>query len=132
MIQLFFPEISQIPDYIDYTMGFQFNIIEAQKILNKTKSVLSTAQIMGVSSHKIYDAIYAKRMYYPDDYTNQSHSPVIQLSVNNQFIDSYETIAEAALATGIPRGNISSALRKGRHYSGGFIWYYTKDYINIS
>lgn len=128
MIQLFFPHITRIPDYIDYDYSNKFDTIKAQELLNKHMSVLSVSEIMGCEPHKIYDSIYNGLMYYPDGYVNDCYSPVVQLDINKNFICSYDNIKIASLSTGISASNIASCLRRGRNYSGGYYWLYKKDY----
>lgn len=91
MIQLFFPKINSIPDYIDFEYSNKFDDVLAQKLLNETLSVPKVAEIMQCSEHKIYDAIYNNRISYPDNYKNTCFSPVVQLDLNGDFIAVYNT-----------------------------------------
>lgn len=126
MIQLFFPKINNIPDYIDFGYSNKFDDILAQKLLNETLSVSKVAEVMKCDPHKIYDAIYNNRISYPDNYKNTCYSSVVQLNLNGEFVASYGTIKEAIEKTGVK--NISSCLCEGKNFSGGYYWVYKEDY----
>ena len=126
MVQLFFPKIDSIPDYIDFEYSNKFDDVLAQKLLNETFSVPKVAEIMQCNEHKIYDAIYNNRISYPENYINACYLPIVQLDLNGKFIASYNTIEDAIKTTGVKY--IACVLRNGRNYSGGYYWVYKKDY----
>ena len=126
MIQLFFPNISNIPDYIDFEYSNKFDDVLAQKLLNETLSVPKVAKIMQCTNHQIYDAIYNNRISYPDNYKNACYSPIIQLDLNGEFVAMYNTVKEAIELTGIKY--IASCLHRKRNFSGGYYWVYKEDY----
>ena len=126
MVQLFFPKIDSIPDYIDFEYSNKFDDVLAQKLLNETLSVPKVAEIMQCSHHKIYDAIYNNRISYPDNYKNTCFTSVVQLDLNGNFLAVYDTIKNAIDKTGVK--HIAYALQKGRNFSGGYYWVYKKDY----
>lgn len=66
MIQVFFPEIDEIPGYIDYEYSNKFDTVTAQKLLDEYQSVNKVADIMKCGQHKIYDSIQNGLMHYPD------------------------------------------------------------------
>ena len=128
MIQMFFPLIDTIPDYIDYDYSNKFDTVTAQKLLNEYASVNKVAEIMKCNPHKIYDFIYHGLMKYPDNYIKDCYTPVVQLDLNKNFIASFNTIKEAGDLTGVSPYNISTCLLDGRNYAGGYYWVYKKDY----
>lgn len=72
MVQIFFPDIDEIPNWIKYDFESKLNVNIAQKLLNDGLLVTEVAEKMNVSSHRIYDAIYSKRLTYPDNYKNKN------------------------------------------------------------
>lgn len=126
MIKLFFPNINEIPSYIDLSYSNKFDDITAQALLNEHKSVRIVSEIMNCREHLIYDAIANGRISYPDDYTNNRFNQVVQLDLNYNYIDSFETISSAQKKTGVI--GISYVLRHRRNYCGGYYWVRKSDY----
>lgn len=71
MAQIFFPELSEIPDWVQYDFESKLNVDVAQELLNNGFLVTEVALEMGIPPHRIYDAIYHKRLQYPDNYKNK-------------------------------------------------------------
>ena len=128
MVQLFFPNIDKIPDYIDYNYSNKINIKEIQVLIDKGETIPSIEKITGINRHRIYDAIYDGRLIRGENTKNASFMPVVQLDINLNFIREYDSISDAFRCTGIKTCAIDTCLRKGRHFSGGFFWYYKDDY----
>lgn len=80
MCQIFF-DIFEIPEWINYNYRNIINIKEAQTLLNSGLSVSEVGKHMGVDKHRIYDAIYSKKLFYPQNYKN------IRLLKNKNHID---------------------------------------------
>lgn len=122
MIQIFFPYINEIPKYIDLSYSNKIDEMKVQNLLNDGYSVKEAANKLNYKVHAIYDAVGAGKIIYPDNYHRRDHSPVLQCDLNDNYIKEYPTIQEAIIATGVK--SISSALCNGRHYCGGYNWYY--------
>lgn len=129
MCQVFF-NIDSIPDYVDFTYGRKLDLKTIQEMLDKNIPVLTISKELNISPHRIYDAIYYRKLHYSSDFHNDSCSPVVQLDLNEKFISVYPTIKEAGEKTGVLPGNISSCLNHGKNYSSGFYWMYKEDYDN--
>jgi hypothetical protein len=71
MIRLFFPDCLEIPEWVNYDFYNKLNIDIAQSLLNSGLLVSEVATQMDVLSHRIYDAIYNKRLFYPKNYPNK-------------------------------------------------------------
>ena len=67
MCQLFF-DIDVIPNWINYKYSNKLNIKEIQKLLDNGTIISEIAIMLGVDKHRIYDAIYNKKLFYPKDY----------------------------------------------------------------
>ena len=130
MIQIFFPEIKSVPEYVDMEYSNKINDIKIQQLLNEGYSVEQCAKITKCSNHQIYDAIYGKRISYPSNYKNRCFTPVVQLSQTGDYIATYPSIIEAAHQTNNSAQNISSCIFMQRYYSKGFIWILESDYKN--
>ena len=122
MIQLFFPYIKEIPDYIDFEYSNKLNDVYIQNLLNEGNTVTEIANKINCKSHTIYDAIRYGRISYPLDYKKAVYSPIIQFDLNGKLIREYDSIKEAIEITGLK--SISSALNNGRNIYGGYYWKY--------
>lgn len=71
MAQLFFPEMTEIPKWVKYNFDSKLNLDVAQDLLNSGLLVSDVALEMGVSTHRIYDNIYHKKLTYPINYPNR-------------------------------------------------------------
>lgn len=72
MAKIFFPDLDNIPNWVQYDFENKLNVDVAQNLLNSGLIVTDVALEMGVSPHRIYDAIYSKRLYYPNSYKNKN------------------------------------------------------------
>ena len=128
MVQLFFPNILELPDYINYSYNGILNYKYIQERMNSGTTVTDISKELDVPYHLIFDAIYNKKITYPENYIYGYYAPVIQLDINGNFIASYNTIKEAAKNVDNKPGNIASCLYHNSHYSKGFFWFYKNDY----
>ena len=103
MIQIFFPNIDSIPDYIDFNYSNKINDIQIQRLLNEGNTIIETAKIVNCKPHQIYDAIYYGRITYADGYIPSNHTPVVKLDLNGQYLNRYNSISEASKANGIKK-----------------------------
>ncbi|MCR1960200.1 hypothetical protein CWE04_11865 [Thomasclavelia cocleata] len=127
MCRIFF-NISELPSYINYDYSNKLNIKNIQNMLNKGKNIPEIANILNIDKHRIYDAIYSKKLIYPNNYQRPDCSPVVQTDLSGNIINKYKSISEAQLKSGVKASNIASCLRKKRNYSSGYYWYYLHDY----
>lgn len=67
LCQLFF-DITTIPTWIKYDYSNKLNIKTIQSLLNNGLSIHEIANKINVDAHRIYDAIYNKKLYYPINY----------------------------------------------------------------
>lgn len=67
MCKLFF-DIESIPDWINYDYNNKLNIKKIQNLLDDGYVVTEIAKQLNVDKHRIYDAIHAKKLFYPKNY----------------------------------------------------------------
>ena len=67
MCQIFF-DIKSIPSWVNYNYSNKLNIKEIQELLNEGFIVTEIAKKLNVDKHRIYDAIYSKKIFYPKNY----------------------------------------------------------------
>ena len=59
---------------------------------------------------------------------SEKRKKIVQLNLQGNLIDIFDSVSNASEKTGIRRANISSCLTKRAATSGGFQWIYEKDY----
>jgi len=69
--------------------------------------------------------------YTVDKRIKKMIKPVVRFSLNNEFIQEYSSLSEAALSTGTKMNSIGCvcANKTGYKSAGGFKWKFKKDYI---
>ena len=130
MIQIFFKDINEIPEYINYNYSNKLNIKKIQNMLNNGMIVVDISKKLDINIHRIYDAIYNKKIKYPESYVPACYTKIVQLDLKENYLNTYNSINEAGEANNILPGNISSALSNGNNYSGGYFWVKYEDYIS--
>ena len=128
MCQLFF-NIDKLPDYINYNFSNKLNIKEVQNLLDKNMSPREISNILSVSVHRIYDAIYSKKVHYSKSYIHRIGIPIVELDENNLIINSFDTIQDAANKYNMNGDCLRRNLRNKKHILNGHIFYYRKDII---
>lgn len=71
MCQIFF-DIDSIPDWINYNYSNKLNLKEIQKQLNNGAIIPEIANKLQIDKHRIYDAIYNKKLFYPKNYKHKN------------------------------------------------------------
>lgn len=93
--KLFFPNLTKLPDWINYKYGNKINIKQIQKMLDSLYSVKEISEKLSIKEHRIYDAIYSNKLHYNNSYIKKFYSPVVQLDKNRKYIRYYNSINEA-------------------------------------
>lgn len=62
------------------------------------------------------------------DHVNKAKRQVIKLSLDEKFIEAYDSITEASKATGVDGGSITKCCRNQLKKAGGYIWRYADEY----
>lgn len=132
MCQIFF-NITEIPDFINYEYSNKINIKLIQQMLNDGMKVPEIEKELSINRHRIYDAIYAKKLHMPDHNKNACFRPVVQLDLNGEYIAEFDALVDIQRETGIKASNVCSALGKPTHFSSGYYWidkyaYYAGNY----
>jgi len=71
MIQIFFPEMKEIPKWVDQSYNFSnrdWSLEQAQKLLNEGSNMLEIAEIMDINVQNLYYAKFDKSLVVPDNY----------------------------------------------------------------
>lgn len=139
-MQLYFPNITEIPSYIDLSRGVMTTKVlgDIQELLNQKKySLIEIEKIVGngCSYKNIQSAIRSGLLIKPNYKANRRKlvkGKIFQLSLEGGFLKEYEY---ASLAKGFSCSCIGQACRgeysrRGHEYKG-YLWYYGSDYEKI-
>ena len=127
--KLFFPDLKKIPDWVIQEDKNKLNLREIQSLLNSGNKVPEIGKLLDISPHRIYDALYSNRLFYPDNYCKYNYVEVMQFSLNYNYINSYINYKDAERKTGVLSGNIGSCIHNKRYYANGYYWIPKKLYI---
>lgn len=92
MVQLFFPNIKERPNYILYDFGHKLDIVKCQQLLDEKISVEDISVQMNKSVACIRSAIRDKRLSYPDNYNDNI---IYCFNLKMEYIDQFDSIFEA-------------------------------------
>lgn len=126
MVQLFFPYISDIPDYIDFDYSNKSDDVAIQRLLNEGKRPHEIAKVLKCNVHVVYDSIQYGRCNYPPNYIYACYHSVVQLDLYRNFVNRYDSIAEAKRVNGLK--SISSCIHNKTYRCGNYYWVYESDY----
>lgn len=131
LIQLFFPYISEIPDYIDFNYSDCMDYLKIQKMLNDGLSTNQIASDLCLNIGSIRSAIGRRQLLLPENYKEKilNWKPIVCLSPNGEYINRYGTLAEAD-RNGFASGTVCRVLYKKQDFSYGLYWLYEEDYLS--
>jgi len=131
MIQLFFPFISSIPNYVDYNFSNCVDFVKVQSMLDNGYSIKEISNILDVKTTTIRGLITSKKIQLPNEYKNKVFKikPIIRLSKNGSFIERFESLCDAD-KKGFAPGTIRRVLNKQQDFSYDSFWVYEEDYKN--
>lgn len=150
MIKIFFPYISEIPEYVDFDKK-SIDIVQLDldgNFIAEFSSIESAEHTVGCAEGNIRNALKLGRNYshgyywvLKDEFDSGEYNivkticrPIVQLSDDGEYICEFPTISSASKQTGINEYNIRGCLKAGRSYACGFHWiekdaYDSGDYV---
>lgn len=131
MIQMFFPNIKEIPDYIDYNFSNCIDYTKVQEMLNEGFTILEISKILDIKKGTIQGFVNSKKVFLPDGYKNKVFNirPIVRLSKDGAYIERFESLYDAN-NSGYSSGTIGRVLRGKQNFSYGSYWVYECDYLN--
>lgn len=132
MIQIFFPQYEQIPDYIDYSYGQMCDCNLIQSYLNNGKTISEIVQLTKYTKSCIQGLISRKIIYLPDGYKENVYNikKIVQLDKDYHYINTFNSYKDLD-KHGYANGTIRRVLNGTQKYSYGFIWMFEDDYNKL-
>ena len=133
MCQLFF-DIDSFPSWINYIGKNKVDYKTIQKKLNEGNKIQEIAEEMNLNPHIIYDGFVSKKIFYPENYSKSTRVPVVQLTMNREYVNTYSCYAEAERENKIKRGLIANGIFQKSYYACGYYWvpeflYYSSNFV---
>jgi len=140
-VQLFFPNIKEIPIYIEFDKNTlrNWDLEYAQKLLNNGYSFMDVANEIGINYKALHNTIMREKLIKPQNYHIEGVK-IVCLSKENELVKIYNSVDSAAQDLGASNGtSISSCLtKKPRSDTGkirktafGYKWMYYEDYKKL-
>lgn len=129
MIQLFFPSITKIPDYIDYHYSDVVDFSLFQKELNKGKTIKEITKEYNLSQYTLHNAIARGVLILPDDSKRKAWNVkgLVHLSKDGEFIKEYSHLNDVS-EDNYALGTIQRVLSGKQKFAYNSYWVYSKDY----
>lgn len=130
-IKLFFPNIKQVPHYVDYTKNTRVNwdINKAQFLLDNTNlNQKEVAEKVNADIGSFYDKINRNILIVPE--YKKIKIPIVQLKLDGTFVARYDYARDCVLKYDYSAGDICSCCKGNQITYKGFLWMYESDYNN--
>lgn len=132
-IQLFFPYIDEIPDYVDLDLNtsINWNIQEVQSMISNTDYTLpEICNILNIKISSLHYRISTGEIILPDD--KKIEEPIVVLNLNGEYITQYESIAEACRQNiNFRSSDICSCCKGKQKTHRGYLFKYLKEYEEL-
>ena len=131
MVQLFFPKINKIPNYIDYNYSIPTNPKEVQALLNRGKTIKEVANELNITIHVIHNMISSGSVVLPENSKCKAKKikSLIHLTKNGEFIKEYNHLNDVS-KDNYALGTIQRVLKGKQKFAYDSYWVYGEDYYN--
>ena len=131
MCQLFFPKLTQLPDYIDPNFSNCIDYNKVQELLDEGYSIKEISEIMNEKQGSVRQLLTYNKVTLPSDYKEKilNQKPIVRLSKNGEFIKRYNTLTSIT-EDGFATGTVIRVLNGKQNFSYDSYWVYEEDYIN--
>jgi predicted transcriptional regulator len=141
MVQVFFHDIKEIPDWIKVLKPIEkkkWSVEEAQELLNNGYSMQETSNLLNITQSGIYRAMKNDELYLPDNYqihrqkNNKHLKTILRYSLLGNFLNKYESAQEIVEFDihGVRYACLGKYTKNPHEYMG-YLWFYEGDDIII-
>lgn len=131
LVQLFFSEITIIPEYFIPSFSKTIDVLFLQKELDNGKSLKQISRETGIKHGTLQNAVKDHRLTLPDDYKKKhlNWRPIVMVDDNNIIIKEFSTMAQAN-KEGYKSGTVIRVLKKKQNKSYGYKWFYKDEFVS--
>lgn len=131
MVQIFFPDMKELPEYIDYNFSNCIDFTEIQPLLNAGYTISEISKRLNIKKGTIQGFINTKKIFLPEGYIERVKNTraIVQLSKNGEYINRFSSLTDMD-SHGYKIGAVNKVLKKVQKFSYGCFWIFETDYIN--
>lgn len=131
MIHLIFPNINEIPKYVDIHYNDCPDIKVIQAMLNDGKTLKQISESLNLTQSALQGMVHRKVIELPDGYKKKirHQKKIVQLTLDNEYVHTFESYTDLD-RHGYKNGTIRRVLNGNQKQSYGYHWMFEKDYLN--
>lgn len=131
MIQLFFPHIEKMPDYVNFNFSNCIDFNKVQDLLNKGYTIKEISNILNLNENSVRHLSAIGKVKLPNDYIEKMFNikAFVRLSKFGDFIKRYETLASLK-DDNLAVGTIIRVLKGKQDFSYDSFWVYEDKYLS--
>jgi hypothetical protein len=131
MIQIFFPDIQEIPEYIDYNFSNCIDFTKIQKLLNEGYVISEISEKLNIKKWTIQSFINNKKVFLPEGYKEKVFNikSVIQLTKSGEYINKFNSLSDMD-KHGYKMGTVNRVLKGIQKFAYNCYWVFEKDYLS--
>ena len=131
MIQIFFPDIQKIPEYIDYNFSNCIDFTKVQTLLDEGYTISEISNLLNIQKGTIQGFITNKKVFLPKGYKEKVFNirAVIQLSKNGEYINRFCSLSDMD-KHGYKIGTVNRVLKGTQKFAYDCYWVFEDDYIS--
>lgn len=133
LVQLFFPQIKEIPSYIEWNFLNTLDIVFIQDEIDQGKSITQISEETGISHSTILGAVRNKKIILPKEYYINilNRKGFYMLDDDNTILKEFNTFKEAD-DEGYKTGTIFRVLNGKQDRAYGKKWIYKTEYKQLA
>lgn len=131
MVQVFFPTINTIPDYVDYNFSKPSNPKEVQILLNQGLTIREVSERLNIKNYIIHNMVNHGHVVLPEICKRKANKckSLVRLSKNGEFIKEYSHLNYVS-KDGLALGTIQRVLHGEQKFAYDSYWVYGEKYYN--
>ena len=131
IVNIFFPQLDVIPDYVDYNFSNCIDFVRIQEMLDSGHTIHEISDLLEINENTVRGIVRDKKLQLPSDYKERVFDikPIIQLSKKGEYISRYSSLCDIE-RSGYSTGTIRRVLSKTQDFAYDCYWLYEKEYMS--
>ena len=130
LVQLFFPKIEEVPDYVDYNYADCIDANKVQELLNEGYSFKEIANVMNKKHGSVQALSHQKKVVIPKNYDIKilNRRPIIRLTKQGIYVKCYKNLSSIT-KDNMAIGTVTRVLKGKQKFAYDSFWVYEQDYL---